>query len=131
MEMTWPIVKMILVLGMVLVTLFYLSKLLKVRRGVGRPSTDSVIRVLASQSLAPQKTISLVEIGGEVLALGISETQISLLAKIENREFIEKISSQPPSPLKLEGFSLLHSFQPIFTKPKTAKGGWWRRMYAK
>lgn len=130
MEMTWAIIKMILVLGTILLTLFFLSRLLKGRRmGRGNGAASSGIRVLASQCLAPQKYISLVEVGGEVLALGISEHHISLLTKIENREFIEKISSQIQSQGRPEPLFLFPSFQSFFAKEP--KGGWLRRVYGK
>ena len=48
-------------------------------------SPDAGIKVLTSKPIAPQKYISLVEIGGEILALGISAQQVTFLTKIENK----------------------------------------------
>jgi len=130
MEMTWAILKMILVLGTILLVLFLLARLMKKNQMMtGGSSGDSGIRVLATQYLAPQKYLSLVEMGGEILALGVSEAQITLLTKIENREFIERMSDRT-SP-KQEASFPLNFFPPFFTKTKGLKGGLWRRVYGK
>jgi flagellar protein FliO/FliZ len=130
MEMSWAILKMILVLGTILLVLFLLAKLMKKNRMMtGGSSGDSGIRVLATQYLAPQKYLSLVEMGGEILALGISEAQINLLTKIENREFIERMLNRTAP--KQEAPFPLQYFQPFFMKPKGFKGGLWRRVYGK
>lgn len=128
--MTWAILKMILVLGTILLALFFLARLMKKTRiaTVGS-SGNSGIRVLATQCLAPQKYLSLVEMGGEVLALGISESQITFLTKIENREFIERISN--PIDSKQETAFPFHSVSSFFTKPKGFHSGWLKRVYGK
>ncbi len=130
MEMTWAILKMILVLGTMLGALFFLGRVMrKGRRMTGAASGDSGIRVLATQTLAPQKYLSLVEMGGEVLALGISEAQITLLTKIENKEFIERLSNQPG--IKQGAPFPLHYFQPFLAPSRGVKVGWLRRVYGK
>lgn len=105
--MIWAASKMIFGLGIVIVLLFFLTRALKrTNLGRGEGPSDSGIRLLATQSIAPQKYISLVEIGGDIFALGIAENQISLLTKIENREFAEKmrtyrsVASEPLSILQ-------------------------------
>ncbi|MBM4307359.1 MAG: flagellar biosynthetic protein FliO [Deltaproteobacteria bacterium] len=128
--MTGAILKMILVLGTILLSLFLLARLMRKNRMMtGGPSNHAVIRVLATQYLAPQKYLSLVEMGGEVLALGISEAHVTLLTKIENKEFIEKIScndrlNQSPS-------FPFHFFQPHSIKPNGLIRRFWRRVYEK
>ncbi len=103
--MIWAASKMILGLGIVFVLFLFFMRVLRrtnlVRGGV---SSDSGIRLLTTKPIAPHKYISLVEVGGEVLALGISETQITLLTKIDNKEFLEKMVTQrsiPTEPLSL------------------------------
>jgi len=49
-----------------------------------------------------------VGIGGQILVLGISEAQITLLDKIENQEFVEKIAAQHPA--KPEPLTILDYF---------------------
>jgi flagellar protein FliO/FliZ len=114
--MTWAIMKMVLVLGGVCMVLFFLARLFKSAGGKRDGSFDSGIRLLATQSIAPQKYVSLVEIGGEVLALGISEAQITLLTKIENKEFVERMMDNLPG--RPEPFSLFHYLHSLPRKPK-------------
>ena len=103
--MIWAVSKMILGLGIVFILLFFLMRVLKRTPFVrGDSSSDSGIRLLTTKPITPQKYISLVEIAGEVFALGISETQITLLTKIENREFLEKVAARrsvQPEPVSL------------------------------
>lgn len=128
--MTWVIFKMVLSLGAILLGLFLLARLMKKNRMItGGTSGESGVRVLATQRLAPEKYLSLVDIGGEVLALGISETQITFLTKVENREWIERISSHSDS--RQEAVFPLPYLQPLFTRPRGIKGGWLRRMYGR
>ncbi len=130
MEMTWAILKMILVLASLLALLFLFARLMKRGRGLnGGGTNDSDIRVLATHCLAPHKYLSLVDVGGEVLALGISESHITLLTRIENREFLEKLSNRAPL-TQVVNFPL-PSLQPLFSKPKRLKNGWLRWIYGK
>ena len=103
--MIWAVSKMILGLGVVFILLFFLMRVLKRTPLVtGDSSYDPGIRLLTTKPITPQKYISLVEIAGEVFALGISETQITLLTKIENREFLEKVAARrsvQPEPVSL------------------------------
>ena len=92
--MIWATVKMILALGTVLAVLFLLVRLCK-RTGIGTADSrrDNWIRLLTTRPIAPHKYISLVEIGEEVLVLGIAESQITLLDKIADRRMAEKIAA--------------------------------------
>ena len=118
--MIWAASKMILGLGIVFLLLFFLMKLLKRAKGVrGGFSSDSEICLLTTKAIAPQKYISLVDIGGEVFALGISEAQITLLTKIENREFIEKVTAHRST--ARDPSSFLHQLSKV---PGGLKGGY-------
>jgi hypothetical protein len=65
-----------------------------------------------------------VEIGGEVLALGVSEGQITLLTKVENQEFVAKMTAYGPG--RPEAFSLLQCLQGMSLRSK--KPGLLRRV---
>ena len=49
--------------------------------------------MVSTNYLAPKKNISLVEVGGEILVLGISDQNISLLTRISEPERIEEIKN--------------------------------------
>ena len=110
--MIWATVKMILALGGILALLFCLVRVFKrLEWGRGAPGPDGGIRVLSSKLIAPQKHISLVEIAGEVLALGVTSQQITFLTKIENQEMVKKSLSprdiRPQAPAWVKGLPLL------------------------
>ena len=125
--MQWAIVKMILSMGLIGGILFLLVRFLK-RSGLMKRNSpsNSGIKLLSTEPIAPQKYISLVEIGGEVLALGVSETQITLLTKIENKEFLERMRDNHPA--RPEPISLFYSF---LRRNKRPKIGLLRKFYGK
>jgi len=126
--MTWTIFKMMFVLGMICLSLILVARMLKKNRTLAGDAGDhSGIRVLSTQYLAPQKYISLVDVGGEVLAIGISESQITFLTKIENREFVERMREHRL--IKPASSFPFHAFQTFFMNPKTVKKGFWSKMY--
>jgi flagellar biogenesis protein FliO len=97
-------IKMIGAMAIGLAILYFAVRFAKqVGLGRGPGSADVGIRVLTSKAIAPQKYVSLVEIGGEVLALGISPQQVTFLTRIENKEKIKEIL--PGSPVKPEPLS--------------------------
>ena len=74
------------VLGGMLVVYYFAKRILK--KQVGN-SKGKMIRVLESSYIGVKKNISLVEIPGAILVLGITNDNISLLSKIENQETID------------------------------------------
>ena len=87
--------KMASTLGLVLGLMFVVFHLFKkfglknsVFGGEGKP-----IKVLSTGFLAPRKSIALVEVAGDVLIIGISNDQISLLGNIQNPEKIDQIKN--------------------------------------
>jgi flagellar biogenesis protein FliO len=94
--MLWATLKMVLALGVVIALLVFLVRLFKRwQRVQGILGPDNGIRVLTTKLIAPQKYVSLVEIGGEVLALGVTPQQITFLTKVENKEMIQKSLTRP------------------------------------
>jgi flagellar biogenesis protein FliO len=87
---------MVLALGVVIALLVFLVRLFRRwERVQGNLGPDNAIRVLTSKLIAPQKYVSLVEIGGEVLALGVTPQQITFLTKVEDKEMIQKSMGRP------------------------------------
>jgi len=112
--MIWAVLKMALALGLIVTFLILLVRMFKRWEGGHRGAgSDTGIRVLTSKLIAPQKYVSLVEIGGEVLALGVSAQQITFLTKIENKEMVKKGPADPA--FKPEAISWLKAF-PLFQK---------------
>ena len=125
--MIWPALKMLLALGVIVGVFFVLLRALRRNHGLGKGlSGDPWIRILASKPIGPQKYVTLVEIGGEVLALGVSETQITPLGKIENRAWVERMVAGPPS--ETQGVPW---FSSLPLRQKGPKFRWMRLLHAK
>ena len=71
---------------------FYFTK--RVMRKDGRGSGGQMIRVLASQYIGLKKNISIVEIPGAILVVGVTADTIRLLTKIEDKTILDQIHDQ-------------------------------------
>ena len=84
--------KMLAALALVLGGLgifFYITKRV-LRKDIGS-SRGEMIRVLASQYIGLKKNISLVQIPGAILVVGIAGDSIRLLTKIEDKTILDQI----------------------------------------
>jgi len=84
--------KMLLALGATIGILLLAFKLTRgmIADKVGKPG-PGMVKVISSTYIGVKKNISLVEVPGAVLVLGISGEAISLLSKIEDPEILEAI----------------------------------------
>ena len=86
--------KMLIVLailvGGLLITFYYTRR--KIGKQIGA-SKGKLIKVLGNTYIGVKKQISLVEIPGAVLVLGLSGDNISLLAKIDDDKILGNIKS--------------------------------------
>jgi flagellar protein FliO/FliZ len=80
-----------IVVGGLLVVFYLLRRFLKRDVGGGK---GRLIRVIASQYIGIKKNITLVEVPGTILVLGISNDKISLLTKIEDKEAQENLRQE-------------------------------------
>lgn len=84
--------QMLTALGIVLgglLVVFYLIKRFFKRDAGG--SKEQLIRVVASQYIGIKKNIALVEVPGAILVVGVSNENISLLTKIEDKIVLDGI----------------------------------------
>ena len=85
-------IRMLAVLAILLgglLILLYFTKRKFVSQGGG--SKGKLIKVLGNTHIGVKKQICLVEIPGAVLVLGLSSDNISLLAKIDDKESLESL----------------------------------------
>ncbi|MFZ0241017.1 MAG: flagellar biosynthetic protein FliO [Desulfobacterales bacterium] len=81
------------VLGGLLLTLWFFKRFARTRSaGAG----NRMIRLLASSTIGLKKTISLVEVPGAILILGLTGDRISLLGRIEDPETMRKVRAEVP-----------------------------------
>ena len=87
--------KMLAALGIVLGGLgifFFFTKRL-MRKDTGR-AHDKMIRVLANQYMGIKKSISLIQVPGALLVIGISGDSIRLLTQIEDKGILDQIQKE-------------------------------------
>jgi flagellar protein FliO/FliZ len=70
---------LIIVVGLMLLLLFWIRKMGLAKGG---SSQEGLITVLDSQMLAPKKQVSVLEVAGTYLVVGLTEQQITLLATL-------------------------------------------------
>jgi flagellar protein FliO/FliZ len=87
--------KMLTALGLVtggLLVVFYFTKRFLKRDSGG--SKEQLIKVIASQYIGIKKSITLVEIPGSILVVGVSNDNISLLTKIEDKVVLDTLRNK-------------------------------------
>ena len=82
-----------IVLGALFVVLYFMKRFL--RRDVSG-SKEQLIKVIATQYIGLKKNVSLVEIPGSILVLGVSNDNISLLTKIEDKVVVDVLRQESP-----------------------------------
>ena len=74
---------LILVIGLMLLLLAWVKK---VGLAGSRPRQGRLIKLLDQQALAPKKQVAVLEVAGAYLVVGISDQQLSLLARLDDNE---------------------------------------------
>lgn len=80
-----------IVLGGLLVVFYFMKRFFK--RDIGG-SKEQLIKVIASQYIGIKKNIALIEVPGSVLVVGVSNDNISLLTKIEDKVVLDAIRQE-------------------------------------
>jgi flagellar biosynthetic protein FliO len=83
-------------------------------------SKEKLIRVLANSYIGVKKNISLVEVAGIVLVLGVTSDNIALLTKIEKKEILDKLGSPGGEKTPLSFSNQLHELSSRFRKKTNA-----------
>ena len=83
-----------IVLGGLLIVFYLMRRYLK--RDIGNSSAQ-LIKVIASQYIGIKKNIALVEVPGILLVVGISNDNITLLTKIEDKTTLEAVRQEASS----------------------------------
>lgn len=80
-----------IVIGIMIGALYLMKKYLY--QSPVAAGSSGVIRVISSYHLGPKKSIVLVEVLGEVLLLGVSDHQMSMLTTISDPDAMEKLNN--------------------------------------
>jgi len=77
---------LIIVVGLMLILLFWIRKMGFTGTSSGQ---TNLITVIDSQMLAPKKQVSVLEVAGTYMVVGLSEQQITLLATLDTNEALK------------------------------------------
>lgn len=111
-----------LVVGLMLLLLVWIRKMGLVRVGARQ---EGLITVLDSQMLAPKKQVSVLEVAGTYLVVGLTEQQITLLATLTPNDRLTEAahSRKTPSPLPASFAALLNKASQGISDLKHKKKG--------
>lgn len=118
-DFIWTALKMLAALGIllgVLIIALYFAK--RIFKGDGNQPKRRMIRVLANTYVGVKKNISLVEVPGAILVLGITSDTISLLTKIEDVEVLNKLSGSEDEKTSGSFSSQLQKFSARYKRDK-------------
>ena len=112
------IASLALVLGGMFVVFYFMKKMLN-KNIAG--SGEKLIRVLANTYIGVKKSISLVEVPGALLIVGITNDNISLLDKIEDKEIVESFKLSEKEGVQPSFSDHLHRLSQKFQGHNTRK----------
>ena len=116
-DLTTAAIKMVMALGVVLLMVWGLYRLAKGRLSVHPGGgQDKLIQVMESQYVGVKKSITLVQIPGSILVLGVGTDSVNLLSQIDDPEAIRNITVSTEQ----RTVSFKEHLQ-RFTQPKTQK----------
>jgi len=96
----WMIIKTILVLGFLVGGFYYFFRFVTKKTGINLLGTEAV-HVIAVVPLGQNKYLQIVDIPGKLLILGVSDSGISLVSEVTEKEAVDRIrmlSSRTPPP---------------------------------
>jgi flagellar protein FliO/FliZ len=110
----WILLRVVIVLAIVCAAIYGVVWLLK-KTTVVNAANDPYLKSVSSITVAPNKTIQVVTIGGKGYLVGVSDQSINLIDEIEDRELIDAMNleadrkaSAPPASFA----SVISSFLP-------------------
>ena len=90
---TWDFVRMLLILAAVVGVIYLVFFVLK-RTASKRVAENDLIAILGSKSLSGSKLLHLIEVGSSVYLIGSSESGVSLVSEITEKESLDRIRLQ-------------------------------------
>jgi flagellar protein FliO/FliZ len=96
----WMFIKMLLVLGIFAGGFYYFYRFVTKKAGVNIFGSDAV-RVLSVVPLGQNKFLQVVDLAGKVLVVGVSDSAVSLITEITEKDQIDRIrilSTRTPPP---------------------------------
>ncbi len=92
-DIVWSFIKMIsalaVILGLLVGSLYFFKRFMR----TGGPGTDQgeLIRIVATRYLGPKSSVMVMDIAGQIVAVGVSGNQMTLLTPITDPGSLERI----------------------------------------
>ena len=99
-------VRMVVVLAVVLGAIYLVVRLLK-RLSRPRAGDEAAIRVLATTGLGGGKSLHVVSLGPKAYLIGASEQAVSLIAEVDDKEYLDALALKASEAPKGSGFAEL------------------------
>lgn len=80
-----------ILLALILIALYLVKRFWPI--GAGLNGSNRWLNIIATAPIAPKKMISLVEVAGEVIVLGITEQHITMLTRVVHEDAVHRIRS--------------------------------------
>lgn len=86
----WDFVRMIIILAAVVGVIYLIFFLLK-RSANPKMQNNELMRVLATQTIANNRSLHLVEVGRQIFLIGAGDNSVNLVSEITDKESIDEI----------------------------------------
>ena len=86
----WDFVRMLLVLFFVILCIYGVFFLLR-KAGTGKFTESDLINIISSKSVAVNKSLHIVEVGNQLMLIGVSDDSINLISEITDKETFDTI----------------------------------------
>lgn len=89
--LTKGLITLLFILGLIGLSLYALKRYMNSRDPGRALRSKSVVKVITSSFLGPKKSLTVVEVAGEMIVLGITPTSVNYLTKVEKPEAVEAL----------------------------------------
>jgi flagellar biosynthetic protein FliO len=113
----WDYFQAVVIIAAVLFAAYYVTRLVA-KSGSGGFRRSSGIRLVGSQSLGRDKSVSVVEIGEYTYILGVSAQRVELLDRFSKSEFNVKKDEPAPAPTPTFGESFREEMNKRLGRPR-------------
>lgn len=127
----WVFFRMIFVLIVIVVCIYFVMNFMKKKMGGGITEDDTFLRKVAAISIAPGKSVQIVTLLEHAYLLGVTENSIDLLGEITDKELVDAMNlnaDRNESTVRARNFSDILS---TFLNPKNAQSAGQKKSDAK
>lgn len=119
------VLKMISALVIVIACIYF--SMIFIRKGLGKKFSSNqesnILEVLETTYLSPKKTVSLLRVAGKSVLIGITETQISVLAELGEEETAKLTANIAPQLVSGESSNFKNIMEKVFDGIKKSNFG--------